>query len=1165
MAVVISRKYEVLGQLGQGGMGVVYKVRHTALDTILALKVLPRDLTENPEMVTRFYREARVMARLTHPNIVRVLDIDRDDTLDFHYFVMEYLQGKTLSQYLREKGPLPLPEVLDITSQVARALAYAHNHKPAVIHRDIKPANIMIENGTGRVVVMDFGIAKELGDNEMTRAGVMVGTLKYCSPEQIRHEQLDGSADVYSLGMVLYESYTGTQFFAGLDESAVIGKVLYDPQENEPQFTRPAPQPFVALVTKAIAKSREQRYRRIEELLQDLEVCRGSTSPDGGAPVFVPPPTREEPPSSAEKSEVAELDERIRQLEEERHRRLALSLSEQVKEAREKAAGEGASQWAATLFQRALALEENGGEQLRGGNSSGARETYQEALSLFAQAGQAAVEVSILRTTEEVRQEMSAAKTEAERYGARDKARTLYGRGLALQTQADELWEHKTYQQAAQIYGEARKVFADACDLAYQQTLKEEAETSRTQALTAKETAILAGAEGVAASVFREATESERRANTAMERAEFTQGRELYTLARQHYERAAQDATQAFGRSATSGTQATEGINQRTFTMQVEAGDLTRWENPAQQTPLEPTRWEKPPVSASSTSIGVPPDRGPIAPGVTTKAPAEGEEDRWEIGEKAKVPPRSDLPPPVPVSSSRTNPVLIGAAAVILLAVVAWFGRGLLTQAPTPLALTRVEPQTDVVQAAEGKAVAFSAEAQGAGSLRYEWSLEGRQVSQEKNWSYSPTASESGGEPKAVQVVITDEQGQKVERRWRVTVESANRPPQLVNATPAGETLELVSGSSQEFKVEASDPENEPLTYEWMVDGNSVGTQPTFVWQVTGEGPHQVRAVVRDRGSLAATREWRVAALKPAPLKPQTEPQAPEQPASPKNMPPQIVQQLPAEKSLTVQTGQSLDFSVTANDPENEELAYAWSLNGKRAGKDPGFTFAAVDPGQYRIDFEVTDRGGLKARQRWDVEVPAPPAEPRIVMFTPHKAEITLFPHQSRFFGVEVKVMGTIEPELNYQWKIDGKAVSGQEVIEFKDRPVGNHRVEVTVTTANGLSTSQRWTVVVRKEEGEDLSPPSYSPTVQVFDLDNSTSKDKKAIIITGKVRNVDDRSADNVLVTISAMGTNGQPVLSRVVLPSPQPLAGGETATFQIAIANRDTIADFRIEVVSK
>src|SRR5215510_2110126 len=108
MAVIISHKYEVIDQLGQGGMGVVYKVRHTSLNTILALKVLPQHLVENPEMVNRFYREARVMARLKHPNIAQVLDVGRDDSLNFHYFVMEYIQGKTFRQYLREKGPLPL-------------------------------------------------------------------------------------------------------------------------------------------------------------------------------------------------------------------------------------------------------------------------------------------------------------------------------------------------------------------------------------------------------------------------------------------------------------------------------------------------------------------------------------------------------------------------------------------------------------------------------------------------------------------------------------------------------------------------------------------------------------------------------------------------------------------------------------------------------------------------------------------------------------------------------------------------------------------------------------------------------------------------------------------------------------------------------------------------
>jgi len=423
MAVVISRKYEVLGQLGQGGMGVVYKVRHTALDTILALKVLPRELTENPEMVARFYREARVMARLTHPNIVRVLDIDHDDALSFHYFVMEYLQGKTLSQYIREKGSLPVSEVVEITGQVARALSYAHNHNPSVIHRDIKPANIMLENGSGRVVVMDFGIAKELGDSEMTRAGVMVGTLKYCSPEQIRHEPLDGSADIYSLGMVMYEAYTGTQFFAGLDESAVIGKVLYDPQENEPQFTRPASPPFVSVVTKAIAKSRERRYKHVGEFLQDLEACRTTVSDSG--PLVAPTSVREDLQSRGDKSEVEDLEERIRQLEEERQKRLAFALGDQVREAREKAASEGASQSAVTLFQRALALEEKGEEHSRAGNYSLARETYQEAITVFTKAGEEAVAASLLHLVEQSREDMTAAKAEAERYGARDKARTF--------------------------------------------------------------------------------------------------------------------------------------------------------------------------------------------------------------------------------------------------------------------------------------------------------------------------------------------------------------------------------------------------------------------------------------------------------------------------------------------------------------------------------------------------------------------------------------------------------------------------------------------------------------------------------------------------------------------------------------------------------------------
>ena len=270
---LISRRYEVLELLGQGGMGTVYKVRHTALGSISALKVLPRDLMQDPEMVARFYREARIMANLSHPSIVRVLDIDQDDVLDFHYFVMEYVEGRTLKSYVEQKGSLTLAETLDVVGQVARALAYAHGHTPPIVHRDIKPANIMIEDRSGRVVVMDFGIAKELDGKELTRPGVTVGTLKYCAPEQMRQEELDGAVDVYALGMVMYEAYTGAHLFAGLGERELIARVLVAESENAPVFEKPTPQVFADLVARAIAKARAVRFPSMPAFLRELEAC----------------------------------------------------------------------------------------------------------------------------------------------------------------------------------------------------------------------------------------------------------------------------------------------------------------------------------------------------------------------------------------------------------------------------------------------------------------------------------------------------------------------------------------------------------------------------------------------------------------------------------------------------------------------------------------------------------------------------------------------------------------------------------------------------------------------------------------------------------------------------------------------------------------------------
>jgi len=540
MVMMISRKYEVLGQLGQGGMGVVYKVRHTALDSIFALKVLPRDLMENPDMVARFYREARVVARLNHPNIVRVSDIDHDAELKYHYFVMEHVQGQTLAQYLRERGPLPLVDVVNIARQVASALAYAHGHAPPVIHRDIKPANIMIEDRTGRVVVMDFGIAKELDSNDTTKSGMVIGTLKYCAPEQMRHEPLDGRADIYSLGMVIYEAYAGRQFFADLDETSVIGRVLYDVQEHEPVFPRPAPQAFLSLVTKMIAKSRDSRYHTIEEVARDLDAC--GVNADATERILAPSPTTRL--SSAEKTreEVKELEEQIRKLEEERQKRLAFAVQVRAQEARDRATQAGAGQWALDLFQHALSQEEEGRARLRDQQYARAQDAYQEAERLFTQACEQASAAALLYTTEQARREMEAVKSEADRYGARDKARTFYGRGLALQARADDLWEQQTYQEAARTYAEAQSLFADARDLAYRETFLEETMAAQTEARSAREAAMREGADATAGELFQQAARNEQQAAAALQNDEFFQARELYAAARQQYVIAQQQA-----------------------------------------------------------------------------------------------------------------------------------------------------------------------------------------------------------------------------------------------------------------------------------------------------------------------------------------------------------------------------------------------------------------------------------------------------------------------------------------------------------------------------------------------------------------------------------------------------------------------------------------------
>ncbi len=270
---IIGGKYEILDELGRGGMGVVYRVRHSVLGKIYAMKVLSPDLVAQADLVRRFRREAQVMAQLRHPNIVEVFDIGQDG--DMHYFLMEFIEGMGLDRFLRSSAEaIPFARALTITTQIGHALAYAHRQNPAVVHRDIKPANILIENGTERVVVTDFGIAKVLDydQTQHTRTGAFIGTVRYSAPEQLRGEaELDGRADIYSLGLLLYEMVSGHRLYSDVNEAQLMAQLLGGEKKHPLQFDTPVPVGFQQVVTRAISKDRTQRYPTVEALLSDLK------------------------------------------------------------------------------------------------------------------------------------------------------------------------------------------------------------------------------------------------------------------------------------------------------------------------------------------------------------------------------------------------------------------------------------------------------------------------------------------------------------------------------------------------------------------------------------------------------------------------------------------------------------------------------------------------------------------------------------------------------------------------------------------------------------------------------------------------------------------------------------------------------------------------------
>jgi serine/threonine-protein kinase len=274
--------HKIESVLGRGGMGTVYLATHARLERRVAVKVIAPDLADDPSFRARFLRESQLAASLDHPHVIPIYDADEIEGV--LYLAMRYVDGPSLQALIREGGPLSRADTLRIAEQIGGALDAAHAAE--LIHRDLKPANILLTKAEGHAYLCDFGLAKRTSSRGVTNAGSFLGTVDYCSPEQIRGEPLDGRADVYSLGCVLYHCLSGEPPYARESEVAVLQAHL-----NEPPPTL-APD-LDGVFRKAMAKDRDDRYPTAGALVGDLRAAIVGEAPATAA-AAVPRPTRVE-------------------------------------------------------------------------------------------------------------------------------------------------------------------------------------------------------------------------------------------------------------------------------------------------------------------------------------------------------------------------------------------------------------------------------------------------------------------------------------------------------------------------------------------------------------------------------------------------------------------------------------------------------------------------------------------------------------------------------------------------------------------------------------------------------------------------------------------------------------------------------------------------------
>src|SRR6266404_5359466 len=323
---ILAAKYRIDERLSEGGMGTVYRGTHVLMDKTVAIKVLRPSLAADEKIVARFSREARAASRISHPNALSVTDFGEDEN-GIVFLVMEFLSGKTLKEVIREEGPMPLSRVTGIMLQIGGALEAAHAQ--GVVHRDLKSDNIMlISTPAGDYAkVLDFGIAKIKEpegefDPGLTAPNLVIGTPQYMSPEQCSQAaDIDARSDIYSFGVILYEMLVGHVPYTGESPTAIMMKHLQDPAPSVLDERDDLPPAIGQIVSRAMAKRPEERYQRIEELIEDLTIAggmQGNTHSSVVAPetsrIIAPPASYVTSGIDADADEVTVVRPRVQQV-----------------------------------------------------------------------------------------------------------------------------------------------------------------------------------------------------------------------------------------------------------------------------------------------------------------------------------------------------------------------------------------------------------------------------------------------------------------------------------------------------------------------------------------------------------------------------------------------------------------------------------------------------------------------------------------------------------------------------------------------------------------------------------------------------------------------------------------------------------------------------------